>query len=73
MPGQLSWPAATEPDRSFAKCLAVGFPGGTYERMFYVADVELQGPIANHELHVALDEADLLRRVSARGTRQACA
>ena len=42
------------------EALGVGFPGGTYERMFYVADVELQGPIANHELHVALDEADLL-------------
>ena len=42
------------------EALDVGFPGGTYERMFYVADVELQGPIANHELHVALDEADLL-------------
>jgi 2-polyprenyl-6-methoxyphenol hydroxylase-like FAD-dependent oxidoreductase len=42
------------------EALGVGFPGGTYERVFYVADVELQGPIANHELHVALDEADLL-------------
>jgi 2-polyprenyl-6-methoxyphenol hydroxylase-like FAD-dependent oxidoreductase len=42
------------------EALGVGFPGGTYERMFYVADVELRGPIANHELHVALDEADLL-------------
>jgi 2-polyprenyl-6-methoxyphenol hydroxylase-like FAD-dependent oxidoreductase len=42
------------------EALGVGFPGGTYERVFYVADVELHGPIANRELHVALDEADLL-------------
>jgi len=40
--------------------LGIGFPGGTYERLFYVADVEVRGPVANHELHVALDEADLL-------------
>ncbi len=40
--------------------LGFGFPGGTYGRMFYVADVALRGPVANHELHVALDEADLL-------------
>jgi hypothetical protein len=40
--------------------LGIGFPGGTYERLFYVADVELHGSVANHELHVALDEADLL-------------
>jgi 2-polyprenyl-6-methoxyphenol hydroxylase-like FAD-dependent oxidoreductase len=40
--------------------LGVGFPGGTYERLFYVADVIMRGPAANHELHVALDEADFL-------------
>jgi hypothetical protein len=40
--------------------LGIGFPGGTYERVFYVADVALHGPVANHELHVALDEADFV-------------
>lgn len=40
--------------------LGIGFPGGTYERVFYVADVELHGKVVNHELHVALDDADLL-------------
>ena len=40
--------------------LSIGFPGGTYQRLFYVADVALSGPVANHQLHVALDEADLL-------------
>ena len=40
--------------------LEFGFPGGTYERVYYVADVEIRGPLANHELHIALDQADLL-------------
>jgi 2-polyprenyl-6-methoxyphenol hydroxylase-like FAD-dependent oxidoreductase len=40
--------------------LGVGFPGGTYDHLFYVADVEATGPPMNGELHVALDEADFL-------------
>jgi 2-polyprenyl-6-methoxyphenol hydroxylase-like FAD-dependent oxidoreductase len=40
--------------------LGLEFPGGTYERVFYVADVALRGPVANGELHIALDDADLL-------------
>jgi 2-polyprenyl-6-methoxyphenol hydroxylase-like FAD-dependent oxidoreductase len=36
------------------------FPGGTYSRMFYVADVEAEGPVMNGELHAALDEADFV-------------
>jgi 2-polyprenyl-6-methoxyphenol hydroxylase-like FAD-dependent oxidoreductase len=40
--------------------LAAGFPGGTYARVFYVADVAAAGPVMNGELHVALDQADLL-------------
>jgi 2-polyprenyl-6-methoxyphenol hydroxylase-like FAD-dependent oxidoreductase len=40
--------------------LGVGFSGGTYQGLFYVADVEAQGPVANFELHVDLDESDLL-------------
>jgi 2-polyprenyl-6-methoxyphenol hydroxylase-like FAD-dependent oxidoreductase len=51
--------------------LALGFPGGTYERVFYVADVELHGPVANHELHVALDEADLLAVFPMKGNNRA--
>ena len=38
----------------------MGFPGGTYERVFFVADVAVSGPVANHELHVALDQADFV-------------
>ena len=37
-----------------------GFPGGTYDHLFYVADVAATGPVMNGELHVALDEADFL-------------
>jgi 2-polyprenyl-6-methoxyphenol hydroxylase-like FAD-dependent oxidoreductase len=40
--------------------LGTGFPGGTYRHVFYVADVEAAGQTLNGELHVDLDEADLL-------------
>ncbi|MEO8567078.1 MAG: FAD-dependent monooxygenase [Betaproteobacteria bacterium] len=42
------------------EALAIGFPGGTYEHLFYVADVEGSGPLANGEIHVGLDTADFL-------------
>jgi 2-polyprenyl-6-methoxyphenol hydroxylase-like FAD-dependent oxidoreductase len=40
--------------------MGTGFPGGTYRQVFYVADVEAQGPAVNGELHIDLDEADFL-------------
>ena len=40
--------------------IGTGFPGGTYQQIFYVADVEASGPAINGELHVDLDEADFL-------------
>jgi 2-polyprenyl-6-methoxyphenol hydroxylase-like FAD-dependent oxidoreductase len=40
--------------------LNTGYPGGTYDHLFYVADVEAAGPPMNGELHIALDEADFL-------------
>ena len=42
------------------EALAIGFPGGTYSGLFYVADVEATGPATNGEMHVDLDEADFL-------------
>jgi 2-polyprenyl-6-methoxyphenol hydroxylase-like FAD-dependent oxidoreductase len=36
------------------------FPGGTYSRLFYVADVEASGPVMNAELNLGLDRADFL-------------
>ncbi|HEY1768862.1 MAG TPA: FAD-dependent monooxygenase [Chthoniobacterales bacterium] len=40
--------------------LGIGFPGGTYRGRFYVADVEASGRAIDDELHIDLDEADLL-------------
>ncbi len=40
--------------------LKIGFPGGTYSHLFYVADIEASGATMNGELHVALDKSDFL-------------
>jgi 2-polyprenyl-6-methoxyphenol hydroxylase-like FAD-dependent oxidoreductase len=40
--------------------LGTGFPGGTYDHLFYVADVEAAGLPMDGELHVDLDDADFL-------------
>jgi 2-polyprenyl-6-methoxyphenol hydroxylase-like FAD-dependent oxidoreductase len=40
--------------------LGIGFPGGTYAGLFYVADVEASGPPTDFELHLDLDLADIL-------------
>jgi 2-polyprenyl-6-methoxyphenol hydroxylase-like FAD-dependent oxidoreductase len=42
------------------EALAIGFPGGTYQHLFYVADVEARGEAMNGELHAALDATDFL-------------
>jgi len=40
--------------------LGIGYPGGTYEHLFYVADVEAGGPLMDRELHLSVDEADFV-------------
>ncbi|HEX7402632.1 MAG TPA: FAD-dependent monooxygenase [Usitatibacter sp.] len=40
--------------------IKVGFPGGTYDHMFYVADVTASGPVMNREVNIAFDTADFL-------------
>jgi 2-polyprenyl-6-methoxyphenol hydroxylase-like FAD-dependent oxidoreductase len=40
--------------------LGIGFPGGTYSHLFYVADVDARGATMNGELHVAMDQTDFL-------------
>jgi 2-polyprenyl-6-methoxyphenol hydroxylase-like FAD-dependent oxidoreductase len=40
--------------------LGIGFEGGTYDHLFYVADVQAAGPVMNGELHVALDRSEFL-------------
>jgi 2-polyprenyl-6-methoxyphenol hydroxylase-like FAD-dependent oxidoreductase len=51
--------------------LGTGFPGGTYDHLFYVADVEAAGSPMNGELHVDLDEADFLAVFPLRDTGRA--
>ena len=48
--------------------LAIGFPGGTYTGLFYVADVEATGPATDDELHVDLEDADFLLVFPLKGT-----
>ncbi|MFZ2106956.1 MAG: FAD-dependent oxidoreductase, partial [Roseiarcus sp.] len=45
---------------SVRQTIGVGFPGGTYRHLFYVADVEAEGPTIDGDLHVDLDESDFL-------------
>ena len=47
--------------------LGVGFPGGTYSHVFYVADLEAEGPGADGELHVALDDSGFLAAFPLKG------
>ena len=42
------------------EALKIGFPGGSYAHLFYVADVEASGAAMNGELHVGLDRSDFL-------------
>ena len=51
--------------------LAIGFPGGDYAQIFYVADVEASGPPIDGELHVDLDEADFLAVFPLKGKGRA--
>jgi hypothetical protein len=47
--------------------LGVGFPGGTYSHVFYVADLEAEGPGTDGELHVALDDSGFLAAFPLKG------
>lgn len=40
--------------------IQANFSGATYSRMFYVADAQATGPVADGELHLALDDAEFL-------------
>ena len=53
------------------EAIGIGFPGGTYEHLFYVADVEASGQTVNGELHVALDRADFLVAFPLKGGERA--
>ncbi len=51
--------------------LQIGFPGGKYAHLFYVADVEASGAAMNGELHVALDTTDFLAVFPLKGDGRA--
>jgi 2-polyprenyl-6-methoxyphenol hydroxylase-like FAD-dependent oxidoreductase len=52
------------------KTLGLEFPGGTYEHLFYVADVQARGPVINGELNIAVDKSDFLGVFPAARGRQ---
>jgi 2-polyprenyl-6-methoxyphenol hydroxylase-like FAD-dependent oxidoreductase len=53
------------------EALKIGFPGGTYDHLFYVADVEASGATMNGELHVALDRTEFLAVFPLKGEGRA--
>ena len=58
---ECSWLAGCDGTHSTVReTLKLGFPGGTYAHMFYVADIHGRGPAINAELNVAVDESDFL-------------
>jgi 2-polyprenyl-6-methoxyphenol hydroxylase-like FAD-dependent oxidoreductase len=50
------------------EALGIGFPGGTYSDIFFVADVEGSGPATNSEIHVDLGRSDFLAVFPLKGT-----
>ena len=51
--------------------LQIGFAGGTYNRLFYVADIQASGPTLNGELHIGLDTAEFLAMFPLKGDGRA--
>jgi 2-polyprenyl-6-methoxyphenol hydroxylase-like FAD-dependent oxidoreductase len=69
---EASYIAGCDGARSLVReTIGTGFPGGTYKQVFYVADVEAQGPSLDGELHIDLDEADFLAVFPLAGTGHA--
>ncbi len=56
---------------SVREALGIGFPGGVYAHLFYVADVEANGETLNGQLHVALDRTDFLAVFPLKGQGRA--
>lgn len=52
------------------EALGLRFGGGTYSHLFYVADVDATGPVVNRDIHVELDESDLLAIFPMAGTNR---
>ena len=52
------------------EALAIGFPGGTYDHLFYVADVQASAPAGDPQLHGTLDSAEFLLFFPLKGDRR---
>src|SRR5438270_6076548 len=50
--------------------LGVGFPGGTYTGLFYVADVEGTGEPMNNELNADIEDADFILLFPLEGSKR---
>ncbi|GLQ50491.1 FAD-dependent oxidoreductase [Dyella flava] len=69
---EASYIAGCDGARSLVReTIGMGFPGGTYRQVFYVADVQAAGPSLDGELHIDLDEADFLAVFPLAGTGRA--
>jgi len=51
--------------------LGIGFPGGTYSHLFFVADVNGSGPVMNGDIHVGLDRSEFLAVFPMKGDHRA--
>jgi len=69
---EASWLAGCDGARSPVRHgLGAGFEGGTYDQLFYVADVIAGGPAADGQIHLSLDDADFLALFSYTADGQA--
>jgi 2-polyprenyl-6-methoxyphenol hydroxylase-like FAD-dependent oxidoreductase len=67
-----SWLAGCDGARSRVReLIGAGFPGGTYEHTFYVADITGAGPVINGDLNIALDDSDFLAVFPLKGEGRA--
>jgi 2-polyprenyl-6-methoxyphenol hydroxylase-like FAD-dependent oxidoreductase len=67
-----AWLAGCDGARSTVReHLGIGFPGGTYAHMFYVADVEGTGTVLNDELNITFDGDDFLVVFPLKGDHRA--
>jgi len=56
-----AWLAGCDGARSLVRHqLGTGFEGGTYEQVFYVADVEYEGVTSDGEIHMSLEDGDFV-------------
>jgi 2-polyprenyl-6-methoxyphenol hydroxylase-like FAD-dependent oxidoreductase len=58
---ECAWLAGCDGSHSKVReTIGAEFPGGTYDPIYYVADIVASGPVINNDLNLALDDADFL-------------